>query len=305
MTEITPGMKRNLRLADKAFRTGDRVTALKYYLKAAESGNDSAMVDCGRIYFEGIFGVEKDVDKAMEWFQKAGELGNSAALNNIGYIYSTLGDDKEALIWYEKSANLGDVVAMLNVSTSYRRDFNNKRKAREWLKKAESLPDTYSIRKVADYYFQEDVIKTHIDRAISLYYKAINMGDTQAYKELGDVYFQLGEYHDAHNIYQKGAVAGNVDCMVNLGMMLFCAPNCFEPARYWLKKAIYKGNDTTAMKVLSDLYEMHGDYVNALRWCRKAALAGESESIESLPILKRRLKRHKPNYKLQVRDLED
>ena len=300
MYKITPADKRNISLADKAFKSGDRVTALKYYLKAAQNGNADAMVDCGRIYFEGIFGIEKDIDKALEWFHKAGELGNSAALNNIGYIYSTLKNNKEALIWYEKAANLGDVVSMLNLSNSYRRDFNNKKRAREWLKKAESLPDTYSIRKVADYYFQEDVIKTHIDRAISLYYKAIKMGDLQAYKELGDVHFQLDEYEEAHYVYQKGANAGNVDCMVNLGMMLLCAPDCFEPSHYWLTKAVKKG-DTYAMKVLADLYEFYGDYAAALRWCRKAALAGEYEAIQELPFLKKRLKKHLPDYKLKLR----
>lgn len=300
MYKITPADKRNINLADKAFKSCDRVTALKYYLKAAKNGNDDAMVDCGRIYFEGIFGVEKDIDKALEWFHKAGELGNSAALNNIGYIYNTLENNNEALIWYEKAANLGDVVSMLNLSNSYRRDFNNKKKAREWLRKAESLTDTYSIRKVADYYFQEDVIKTHIDRAISLYRKAIKMGDLQAYKELGNVYFQLEEYDEAHCIYQKGANAGNVECMVNLGMMLICAPDCFEPSYYWLTKAVKMG-DTYAMKVLSDLYVFYDDYVAALRWCRKAALAGENDAIHDLPIIKKRLKKHLPDYKLRLR----
>ena len=302
MYKITPTDKRNINLAEKAFKLGDRATALKYYLKAAENGNDDAMVDCGRIYFEGIFGVEKNVAKALEWFKKAGQLGNSAALNNIGYIYSTMENHKVAISWYEKAANLGDVVAMLNISNSYRRDFNNKSKAREWLKKAESLQDTASIRKVADYYFQEDVIKRHIERAISLYRKAIKMGDLQAYKELGDLYFQLDEYANARKVYQEGAVAGNVDCMVNFGMILSCAPNCFEPAKYWLSKAVNKG-DTFAIKMLGDLYEGYGEYAKALRWYRKAAYAGEREAIEYLPTIKKLLKKHKPDYKLRLREI--
>ena len=304
MYTMTPTDRRNINLADKALKRQDRVTALKYYLKAAENGNDDAMVDCGRIYFEGIFGVEQDTEKAVEWFKKAGELGNSAALNNIGYIYNTNGNHKAAISWYEKAANLGDVVAMLNLSNTYLRDLNNKSKAREWLKKAESLTDTYSIRKVADYYFQEDVIKTHVDKAVSLYKKAIKLGDTQAYKELGDLFFQIDEYEDAHFYYQKGAAAGNVDCMVNLGMMLLCAPDCFAPSYYWLTKAVKMG-DTYAMKVLCDLYEMYGNYAKALRWCRKAALAGEREAIDFLPTIKKRLKKHKSDYKLRLRNLAD
>ena len=304
MYQMTPTDKRNIKLAEKAFKIGDRVTALNYSLKAAENGNVNAMVDCGRIYFEGIFGVEQNIDKALEWYKKAGELGSSAALNNIGYIYNTMGKHQEALIWYEKAANLGDAVSMLNISNSYRRDFNNKEKAREWLKKAESLTDTYSIRKVADYYFQENVIKTHIDKAISLYHKAIKMGDTQAYKELGDLYFQLDEYENARKVYQKGASVGDVDCMIDLGMLLSCLPDGFEPAKYWLSKAVNKG-DTFAMKMLGDLYEGYGEYAKALRWFRKAASAGEREAVEYLPKIKKLLKRHKPDYKLKVRSISD
>lgn len=304
MYEITPTDKRNIKLADRAFKIGDRATALQYYLKAAEKGNVDAMVDCGRIYFEGIFGVEKNLDKAIEWFKKAGELGSSAALNNVGFIYGTMEKHQAAISWYEKAANLGDVVAMLNISNTYRHNFNNKPKAREWLKKAESLTDTYSIRKVADYYFQEDVIKTHIDKAISLYRKAIRLGDIQAYKELGDLYFEIDEFEGAHHTYQKGANEGNVDCMVNLGMMFLFAPNCFEPAKYWLCRAV-EGGDTSAMKILCDLYEQYGDYAKALRWCRKGALAGEKEAIEYLPTIKKRLKKHKPDYKLRLREINN
>ena len=299
---MTPTDRRNINLANKAFGGGDRATALKYYLKAAENGNTDAMVDCGRIYFEGIYGVEQNVDKAMEWFKKAGQLGNPAALNNIGYIYSTMDNNKAAIYWYEKAANLGDVIAMLNLSNSYLRNFNNKIKAQEWLRKAESLPDTYSIRKVADYYFQENVIKNHVEKAITLYYKAIKMGDTQAYKELGTLYLQIGEYEKAQKVYQKGAISGNVDCMLHFGTLLLCTPDCFEPAQYWLKKAVSNGN-IQAMKVLCDLYEGYDDYVTALRWCRKGALAGDREAIEYLPKIKRRLKKHKPDYRLKLREI--
>ena len=300
MYQITPTDKRNINLGDRAFRGGNRATALKYYLKAAENGNDEAMLNCGQIYFEGIFGVEKNDDKAIEWLKKAGQLGNSAAPNNVGYIYGTLGNHMTAISWYEKAANLGDVVSMLNIANTYRQELNNKNKAREWLQKAEKLPDSYSIRKVAEYYFNEDVIETHINKAISLYRKAIRMGDMQACKELGDLYFETEDYENAHHVYQKGANAGNVDCMVEIGLMLFYIPDFFEEAKYWLKKAASKGN-ISALKVLCDLHEFHGDYATALRWCRKGFLIGEKASVEYLPKIKRRLKKHLPDYKLKLR----
>ena len=302
MYRLTPTDKRNITLAEKASERGDGETALKYYLKAAENGNVSAMIDCACIYFEGRKGVEKNVDKAIEWFKKAGQLGSSAALNNIGYIYGTMGNNKAAISWYEKAANLGDAVAMLNLSNIYRVEYPNINLAQKWLKKAESLTDTFSIRKVADYYFWEDVAYNHIDKAIKLYKKAIHLGDIEAYKELGDVFFGIEDFKNAHDTYRDGANAGNVECMVNLGMMLIYAPNCFEPAQYWLSKAIAYG-DKEAVRYLGELYAEYEIYPKALRFYRKAVLNGIHDAAKDLEDIKKLIKRKKPDYKLKVREI--
>lgn len=303
MFQITPKDKRNLKLAEEAAERGDQVTALKYYLKAAENGIVSAMVDSACIYFEGKGGVEKDIDKSIEWFKKAGQLGSSAALNNIGYIYGTMGNYKAAISWYEKAANLGDVVAMLNLSNTYRNEYNNKILAQKWLKKAESLTDTAAIRRVAEFYFVEDFDKNHIGKAIELYKKAIGLGDTAAYKELGDLYFELDDFGRAHHVYNDGANAGNVECMTNLGMMLIYAPRCFEPAKYWLSKAVAHG-DKDAIKFLGELYEEYKNFPKALRCYRKAVMHGVTEAAEDVAKVKKILKRRKLNYKLKLRTLD-
>ena len=295
--------KKFLALADRAFERGDRKTALKYYLKAAEMGIVVAMVNCGCIYFEGE-GVEEDIDEALNWFHKAAEYGDATAANNIGYIYSSLDDYKEAVIWYEKAANLGDVVSMLNLSNLYRYKFYNKKKADYWLKKAESLNDTESIRRVADYYYSsENIVKNHTDKAIDLYKKAISLGDTEAYKELGDLYFAIEDFVNAHNTYRDGANADNVDCMFELGTMLIYAPNCFIPAQFWLKKAVLCGNKL-AIKSLGELYERHKDYPKAMRCYRKAILNGVDAS-ESLQKVKKLFRKSKPNYKLKLRTITE
>ena len=302
--QITPQDKRNLNLAEKASERGDKATALKYYLKAAEVGIVSAMLDCGCIYFEGRGGVEQNIDKSIEWFTKAADNGNSAAMNNIGYIFDTLKKHDKAIFWYEKSAQLGDVVAMLNLSNTYRNSYQDKILAQRWLRKAESLTDTASIRKVAEYYFVEDVVSNHIDKAIRLYRKAIKMGDTEAYKELGDVYFELEDFESAHNAYRDGANRGNVNCMFELGMMLVYVKDCFKPAKYWLEQAFLNGNNY-ALRVLGELHEEYGDFPRALRYYRKAVLKGITDAAENVTKIKKYLKRHKPDYKLKVRLFED
>ena len=303
MALITQSDKKILKLADKAFDAGDRITALKYYLKAAENGIVSAMVDCANIYFEGVGGVEQDIDKAIEWFKKAGQLGNSAALNNVGYIYGTLNNYKAAISWYEKSANLGDVVAMLNLSNTYRKEYPNKTLAQKWLKKAESLKDTFSIRKVADYYFWEDVVSNHIEKSIKLYKKAIAMGDSLAFKSLGDIYVTLDEFEQAEECYYNGAMAGDVDCMVELGMFWMFSSEGLQTADYWLDKAIKKGSRRALIK-MGDLHARFENYPKARRWYRKAVSKGIPEANEKLLRIKKLIRRNKPNYKLTLRDFD-
>lgn len=289
---------KHFKTAEKAEGAGDNLKALEYYQKAAEGGVVPAMAACGNLYFKGGGGIEKNAEKAIQWFKKAADFGNTAAMNNIGYIYGTLENYEEALTWYEKSAALDNVTAMLNLSSVYKNQFQNKKIAAQWLKKAESLKDTDSIREVAGFYAADAENDRQINKAIKLYQKAIALGDVDAQRELGDFYFHLEEFEDAQNCYREAAKSGNIEAMINLGMMLSYMPNCSPEAHYWLNKAANSGN-AEALRVLGAFYEEREDYHNALRTYRKAFHAGENVQ-EEIRQMKNKIKRGKFNYKLRA-----
>jgi TPR repeat protein len=53
----------------------DYTEAMKWYRKAADAGNASAMRNIGWLYHNGL-GVSQDYTEAMKWFRKADDAGN-------------------------------------------------------------------------------------------------------------------------------------------------------------------------------------------------------------------------------------
>ncbi len=57
------------------------------YLKASVEGNDPrGLQDMGSVYDEGIFGYQKDPEKAAQFYLRAAAMGNSAAMFNAAAI---------------------------------------------------------------------------------------------------------------------------------------------------------------------------------------------------------------------------
>ena len=55
---------------------------------AIENGSKKAMRHVGFCYFRGMGGLEKDVVTALSWFFKAAELGDDYAMYNLGRSYA-------------------------------------------------------------------------------------------------------------------------------------------------------------------------------------------------------------------------
>ena len=293
--------RKNYEKAQAFSDKGSKTTALKYYLKAAEAGIVPAMVACGNLYLDGKDGIKKNVSKAMEWFQKAASAGNLTAMNNIGYVYETLENYEESLNWYKKAADLGNITAMMNLAGVYENNFNDKKSARQWIKKAESCKDLYSIKELAHYYSEADAIKNNIQKAIKFYEKAAKMGDVDSLSELGDLYFYIDEFDAAEHYYFEAAKMGDAYAMTNLGIILTNDYEDFEKAHFWLKKAVEGGN-IYAVRMMGDLYAKFKQYHKALRWYRKSVALGE-DAREDIHKVKKLLKTSKVNYKLRVRTL--
>lgn len=85
----------------------DKTEAHKWFLKAAELGSAFAQYIVGNNYFNGV-GVEENTDEAFKWFFKAAEQGQPNAQFEIGQLYEYGGHDTEtARKWYAKAAEQG------------------------------------------------------------------------------------------------------------------------------------------------------------------------------------------------------
>ena len=74
-------------------------------------------------YYNGFFGKERDVPKALRLFTEAADRGSGYACRRLGLEYSdfafddfTPRDDRKARAWFEKGAALGDAGSMFHLS---------------------------------------------------------------------------------------------------------------------------------------------------------------------------------------------
>ncbi|MGO4885288.1 MAG: tetratricopeptide repeat protein [Bryobacteraceae bacterium] len=100
----------------------DLSESLKWYRRAADLGNETAMNNIGVMYFTGE-GVPRDLSEAMTWCRKAADLGNAAAMDNVGALYAlgagVVQDYAEAANWYRKAADQGRAAAQCNLAALY------------------------------------------------------------------------------------------------------------------------------------------------------------------------------------------
>ena len=117
-------------------------------ITSLESRTHNAIVQyqIGWRYQNGI-GVQLNIRTAMEWYLKAGEQGNEKAQKELGFIYDMNDMYEEAFVWYQKAAAQGNVFAQNCLGTMYelgRGVSQNIQKAIEWHQKAANQGNLYS-----------------------------------------------------------------------------------------------------------------------------------------------------------------
>lgn len=84
----------------------DYAQSLELYLKSAENGSTTSMINIAYLYSNGI-GVEQNHKEAFNWNLRAAENGDSSGMFNVSRKYEFgLGverDPKKATYWLEKS----------------------------------------------------------------------------------------------------------------------------------------------------------------------------------------------------------
>lgn len=203
------------------------ITGNKWIKKAAEQGNDVAMYNMAYSYEHGE-GVETSIDLAIEWYIKAAQNGVVSAMVELGNIYKNEKSNRDydkAVEWYSKAAELGnvDVVAALGDIFSDkeigRYDFN---KAKLYYEKAIELGDVYSMNQLgylyaieADMQDDSDLQNELYEQSVKWYKKGSEAGNEVAMSNLAYAYERgIGEtksLEKAIEWYKKAAYAGDED----------------------------------------------------------------------------------------------
>ncbi|KAL0241328.1 hypothetical protein GEMRC1_006563 [Eukaryota sp. GEM-RC1] len=161
LKEIQETIKLNNSFAnDPQIEKSNDELAFEKYKKAAERGDDDAIVNLGNCFLNGI-GVNKNERQAVYWFLKAHSKGNSSARTNL----------VKTLRWCQKHAELGDQIAMTGLGHCYEcglgieQDYSN---AVYWYQKAADLGDSDAMSNLAFCYKNGEGIDK--DHSIAVYW---------------------------------------------------------------------------------------------------------------------------------------
>ncbi len=106
-------------------RAGDYDKALKYWTKAAESGNAEAYYKLGLLYDLGEV-VEKNKEKAIYHYEKAAIGGHPLARHNLACCEVENGNIERAVKHFTIAAKLGDDVSMKTLLPLYQQGYITK-----------------------------------------------------------------------------------------------------------------------------------------------------------------------------------
>lgn len=115
--------------------------AYEYLNISINLGNIASLNLLGNMYKEGLC-VKKDLNKAITLYEEASLHNYAYAYNNLGKIYENKHEYEKAFKYYEKSSLLGE---------------------------------SYALNKLGEYYREGIYVDINLDKAFSLYNKAIEV----------------------------------------------------------------------------------------------------------------------------------
>lgn len=96
----------------------DYKEALKWFIKATESGNnvaERAIMDSANIFYNSREYSKPDYQRAFQWFNYLAKKGNAVGMRRMGSLYyrglGVTRDYDKAFRWYKKAADAGDYYA--------------------------------------------------------------------------------------------------------------------------------------------------------------------------------------------------
>ncbi len=204
--------------------------ALRLLHKAADHDFMAAEESLGIFAAAGI-GIEQPAPaEAIDWYKKAVRQGSLDAATNIGLMYAqgrgVPKDHAEALTWLRQAAEGGDAIAQYNLALLYSRGDGipkNDQESVRWLTAAAAHNVIPALLDLANFYMHPPSLTSEdVNRAISYYEKAAELGSARAQAILGTIFAKglqgKPDYEQSVNWYRKAADQGERDGQCGLAM---------------------------------------------------------------------------------------
>ena len=270
--------------------------ALKWYHLGARQGDSHCEYSIGDNYRNG-YGVEINLDTALEWFEKAAAKGHAGAQVGIGDVNYTKERYEDAVTWFTKAADQGDAEAEHRLGYCYQ--FGNGVElnldtALAWFEKAAAKGHTGAQVGIGVVSYT----KERYEDAVTWFTKAADQHDTEAESWLGRCY-QSGNgveqnLDTALAWFEKAAAKGHADGQFGIGVVNYTKER-YEEAVTWFTKAADQG-ESNAEFVLGDCYRFgNGLEINldtALEWYEKAAAKGHAGAQVGIGIVNHKKERY-------------
>ena len=99
------------------------MTSVKTNEEQIQVAQDEALAAIGEVYYRGI-GTKRDFKQAFRFYRKAADLGNVSAMRRLANCYEqgrgTKRDMEAALVCYEDASERGDALATLKLGDFYK-----------------------------------------------------------------------------------------------------------------------------------------------------------------------------------------
>ena len=288
----------------------DREGARKLAEEAYGAGCKEAAYCMGWLTRDGLAGITKDAEKALDYYKEAAETGDqkiaSDACWSIGSLYkngtgSIEQDYTEAISWYKKIEEISpyhegdsyELVAQVYKAQDegLKADENYKKAYAAFLAAAEQ-GDIYSMCYVGVYLKSAYGVEEDYPAAIEWYKKAAEGGNYAAMRNLASNYLNNeNNPKKAEEYYQMAVDAGDITSMDKMGDLYYDGklndgnPD-YKLARQWYEKAADLGY-SDAMYSLGKMYydgkeTGTADYKTARQWYEKAVDAGSSGAMNNM-----------------------
>ena len=101
-------------------------------MKRVEANDAASICLLANSYYQGLHGLQRDEERAIELFTKSAELGFSKAHSSLGSIYHEGGNMKKAKFHLEVAAKAGHEVARFNIGSMEDNSGNMERAVKHW-----------------------------------------------------------------------------------------------------------------------------------------------------------------------------